>query len=220
MARYGNEAPSVQKSESLISLTLNDILNQKFGQLKLTNGWEQVQQIIDEPIVKWIKPPPLFCKVNSHENCIEGNCGASRVIRDCNGILIMAYSVFLGPCTSNWAKSRAMLIGLQQCVEKGYCKIITEADSKFLTACLNGEANTPRRMLQSIEEIQKIVNGKGVVVIRHCFREANKVLDNLAALSHEHQQHISSQGSTEYQGNFEGSCNLTDGRCHHLGSNA
>ncbi|KAL3368084.1 hypothetical protein AABB24_009122 [Solanum stoloniferum] len=55
-------------------------------------------------LVKWIKPQPLFYRLNSDGSCIEGMCGAGGVIRDSNGHMILVFSVFLGPGTSNWGK--------------------------------------------------------------------------------------------------------------------
>lgn len=46
--------------------------------------------------------------------------------------LILAYSVYLGPGTSNWAEGQAMLIGLQKAVAIGINEMILEADSKLL----------------------------------------------------------------------------------------
>ncbi|KAG5604014.1 hypothetical protein H5410_025506 [Solanum commersonii] len=61
-------------------------------------------------LVKWIKPQPLFYKLNSDGSCIEeGMCGVGGVIRDSNGHMILVFSVFQGPGTSNWAKEPATL---------------------------------------------------------------------------------------------------------------
>lgn len=95
--------------------------------------WDKIKSIIDTlmvhqvyKLVKWFKPPHLFYKLNSDDSCIESMCGASGVIRDSNGHLIFAFSVFLGPGTSNWAEGRAMLQGLKHCavmnLNKNYCR--------------------------------------------------------------------------------------------------
>lgn len=68
-------------------------------------------------LVRWIKPPLLFVKLNSDGRCRDGICGGGGVVRDSMGALIMAYSIPLGAGTSNWAEAKAMLFGLKWCIE-------------------------------------------------------------------------------------------------------
>nr|XP_009782057.1 PREDICTED: uncharacterized protein LOC104230856 [Nicotiana sylvestris] len=69
----------------------------------------------------------------------DGVCGAGGIIRDHIGKLILAFSIFLSPGTSNWAEGKAMLYGLQQCMS------IEEANSKRLSSCVGGAACTSYR---------------------------------------------------------------------------
>ncbi|XP_075091898.1 uncharacterized protein LOC142172040 [Nicotiana tabacum] len=168
----------------------------KFGQLQMETTWEKLQRIVNQPIthriykvVKWSRPPPFYYKFNSDGSCVEGACGASRVIRECNGTLVMVYSVYLGQGTSNWAEGHAMLLGLQHYISRGLDKIIVEADSKVLVSAINEESSTPWRLLQIVDKIKQIVSEKGAAV-KHCYREANKVADKLASISHLHKQAI------------------------------
>nr|XP_009784649.1 PREDICTED: uncharacterized protein LOC104233038 [Nicotiana sylvestris] len=137
----------------------------KFGQLQMETTWEKLQRIVDQPItqrmykvVKWARPPPFYYKLNSDGNCVEGACG---VIRDCNGTLVMAYSVHLGQGMSNWAEVSAV----------------------------NEESSTPWRLLQIVDKIKQIVSEKGAAV-KHRNREVNKVADKLASINHLHKQAI------------------------------
>nr|XP_016433017.1 PREDICTED: uncharacterized protein LOC107759564 [Nicotiana tabacum] len=118
-SKYGSELPSIPRSMAIISFNLSCLVQQKFGQLQMETIWEKLQRIVDQPIthrmykvVKWSRPPPFYYKLNSDGSCVEGACGAGGVIRDCNGTLVMAYSVYFGQGTSNWAEGHTMLLGL------------------------------------------------------------------------------------------------------------
>lgn len=99
----------------------------------------------------------------------------------------MAYSLFLGLGTSNWAEGRAMLAGLQHCTDRGIHKIIAEADSKLLVNATNEASQAPWRLVELVDRIKEIMEERGVIV-QHCYREANKVADKLAFLSHIHKK--------------------------------
>ncbi|XP_070057377.1 uncharacterized protein [Nicotiana tomentosiformis] len=131
-----------------------------------------------------------LCSKNHSSICGLGTleiamCKAGGTIRDSVGKLILAYSIYLGPGTSNWVEGQAMLIGLQKVVAMGINKIILEADSKVLVYSVKEEAYTPWRLIQTVNKIKEIVEEKKVTA-KHCYREANKIADRLAAISHTH----------------------------------
>lgn len=119
-ARYGSEIPSVHRSKYLVAQVFFDLVGQKFGKLQVQRTWEQLQLLEDLQmiyksckLVKWLKPPPLLHKLNTDGSCQKGNFGDGGIIRDSKGKLITAFSIYLGPGTSNWEESQAMLFGLQ-----------------------------------------------------------------------------------------------------------
>lgn len=120
-SKFGSELPSIQRSTALISYNISQLFKQKFRRLEKSLNWERLQDILDMPInhrsyklVKWVKSPPQYWKLDSDGSCVEGSCGAGGIIRDSEGKLILAYSVYLGRGTSNWAEGQAMLICLQK----------------------------------------------------------------------------------------------------------
>lgn len=137
-------------------------------------------------LIRCQKPPALAIKLNSDGICIDSNFGIGGVIRDNNGKLILAYSRYVGPGINNLAKSKAMLYGLQQCWQRGF---IAEADSKLVTSCVNEGETTPWRIIQIVEEIKGIFI-EGNITLQHCYREANKIADKLATMSHTHRQKL------------------------------
>lgn len=65
-------------------------------------------------MVKWIKPPMLFVKLNTDGSCNNGACGGlGGVVRDDMGRFIMAIILPLGQGTSNWAEAYSFLLGLK-----------------------------------------------------------------------------------------------------------
>lgn len=134
-------------------------------------------------MVTWIKPPLLSIKLNSDGSCINGNCGGGGVIRTCAGDLIMAYSIPMGRCTSNSVEAGALLFGLKWCIDNGFNMIICEIDSLIVYKSVTGSWTTPWRIEDTTEGIKKLVTNYDIV-IQHCFREANKVANKLATISH------------------------------------
>lgn len=78
-----------------------------------------------------------------------------------------------------------MLFGLQIYVSSGINNIIAKADSNIPLSAVNEVT----RLIESVDKIKEIVKKKGVVA-KHCFREANRVADKLAAMSRKYKQHI------------------------------
>ncbi|XP_075099097.1 uncharacterized protein LOC142175982 [Nicotiana tabacum] len=110
-------------------------------------------------------------------------CGGGGLVRNNQGIVIFAYSIPLGPGTSNFAEAATVLIGIKWCATNGYGLSLGETDSMLLTKCIRREWKVPWKIESIITEIQDIVEEHGFV-INHCFREANKPADKLASLSH------------------------------------
>ncbi|KAH0714447.1 hypothetical protein KY285_007229 [Solanum tuberosum] len=128
-------------------------------------------------------PSPHIVKLNSDGSCLRGICGGGGVVRDNKGRIICAYSIHLGPGTSNMAKAASMLFGIKWCVNNGHSVIIGETDSLLIIKCVRREWKVPWRILHIINEIQELVEKHGFE-IKHCFQEANRSADKLASMSH------------------------------------
>uniref|UniRef100_A0A3Q7IX10 RNase H type-1 domain-containing protein n=1 Tax=Solanum lycopersicum TaxID=4081 RepID=A0A3Q7IX10_SOLLC len=113
------------RSKALITYSLSHLLHSQFGKVRVGESWKSICHLCDASmtsksvaLVRWIKPPLLFVKLNSDGRCRDGICGGGGVVRDSMGALIMAYSIPLGAGTSNWAEAKAMLFGLKCCIER------------------------------------------------------------------------------------------------------
>lgn len=60
-------------------------------------------------------------------------CGVGGIIRDAVGNIKIAFSIYLGQGTSNWAECQAMQIGLQLSRVYNTNVQVVEADSQLLT---------------------------------------------------------------------------------------
>ncbi|OIT31979.1 hypothetical protein A4A49_54831 [Nicotiana attenuata] len=76
-----------------------------------------------------------------------------------------------------------MLYGLKWCASRGFYMAYGDTDSMYLTKCINKEWKPPRRIAKQVKDIHKLVKIYGFNIY-HCYREANKPADKLAALSH------------------------------------
>ncbi|XP_070012519.1 uncharacterized protein [Nicotiana sylvestris] len=124
--KFENIRTSFHKTKTNILFTLVQILNNRFGRARIGDDWKSIclacEALIEQrisKIFKWIKPPPQTVKLNSDESCIQGMCGCEGLVRNMQGIVIFAYSIPLGPGTSNFAEAAAMLFGIKWCAANG-----------------------------------------------------------------------------------------------------
>ncbi|KAH0698662.1 hypothetical protein KY284_012877 [Solanum tuberosum] len=167
-AKYGKEQYSVRKCISQIVVTITQLVASQFVNVKLMPNWESI----------------VHLKMNG--SCKNDLCGGGGVIRDCEGYLLFAYSLNLGEGTSNWAEAMALLYGIRWCINNEYEFILVESDSKLLVNCVNDQNSTPWKMQKEVEELKAHMENTSYI-LRHCYREANKVADKLASLCHTNQ---------------------------------
>ncbi|XP_059306503.1 uncharacterized protein LOC132057945 [Lycium ferocissimum] len=165
-------------------------LKNKFASASFGNTWSTICQACEASIqqkvtiqVKWIKPQLESVKLNSDGSCLNREYGGGGTVRDPTRRVIFAYAIPLGKGTSNMEKEAAMLFGLVWCSRNGNTIVWGETDSLLLTKCINREWKPPWNIANYIESIQKPVE-ENEFIITHCYREANKPADKLAAISH------------------------------------
>ncbi|KAH0730874.1 hypothetical protein KY289_002062 [Solanum tuberosum] len=95
----------------------------------------------------------------------------------------MAFCIPLGRGDSNCAKANALLFGLNWCIQNGHPKIIGETDSLLLQNCIQGNWQSPWKIEDTISKIKFLLDTHHIHTT-HYMREANKVADKLASLSH------------------------------------
>ena len=124
------------------------------------------------------------------DGCSKGNPGVSGgggVLRDSNGIPLIGFSAYLGETTSLCAEVRALLIGLQTCVHRGFQNLYVQSDSLLLVGILQNRIQCPWKIRREIRQIWQLV--KDPDRFSHCYREANKVADALSNVGVFHPEH-------------------------------
>nr|XP_027118775.1 uncharacterized protein LOC113736018 [Coffea arabica] len=125
------------------------------------------------------------------DGCAKGNPGVGGgggVLRDSTGLPLIAFSAYLGETTSLRAEARALLIGLQTCIQKGFEDICVQSDSLVLIGIIQRRTQYPWQIRREVNQIWKLVEDPAR--FSHCYREANTVADALSnvGISHPQQQ--------------------------------
>ncbi|XP_027118292.2 uncharacterized protein [Coffea arabica] len=125
------------------------------------------------------------------DGCAKGNPrvgGGGGVLRDSTGLPLIAFSAYLGETTSLRAEARALLIGLQTCIQKGFEDICVQSDSLVLIGIIQRRTQYPWQIRREVNQIWKLVEDPAR--FSHCYREANTVADALSnvGISHPQQQ--------------------------------
>nr|XP_027099065.1 uncharacterized protein LOC113718354 [Coffea arabica] len=124
------------------------------------------------------------------DGCSKGNPGlggGGGVLRDSNGIPLIGFSAYFGETTCLCAEVRALLIGLQTCVHRGFGNLCVQSDSLVLIGILQHRIQCPWKIRRDIRQIWQFV--KDPHRFSHCYREANKVADALSNVGVSHPEH-------------------------------
>lgn len=135
----------------------------------------------NDNIVKWVPPSHPFVKIN-FDGFVQGSSGATGfVIRDANGSPLFADSNGIGTSHVLVSESLALREALCHALAGGFDNILVEGDSKILIDCLMGHCSIPWRILLLVEDIRWLANRFSRISFEHILREANFVVDVVAA---------------------------------------
>jgi len=110
-----------------------------------------------------------------------GPAGAGGVLRDNLGDWIVGFSENLGHCSAIKAEVQAVFRGLKVAREKSIQKLWLQVDSKVVVSMLTTHTKGHLEYNNLLHQCQKLLNWGGwEVMVSHCFREANQVVDQLA----------------------------------------
>ena len=141
--------------------------------------------------IQWLAPGPGMVKFNI-DGCSKGNPGVSGgggILRNSAGCMVFAFSGYLGRCTNLQAEAKALLIGLQLCVQRGFMgNLMVETDSLLLQRILSRSYRCPWSIRGEVGKIEQVT--RGGLQITYCYREANKVSDVLANAGSAHLYHL------------------------------
>ncbi|XP_027076981.1 uncharacterized protein [Coffea arabica] len=140
-------------------------------------------------LVRW-EPKETGRFTLNTDGCSKGNPGlggGGGVLRDSHGIPLIGFSAYLGETTCLSAEARALLIGIQTCIHRGFENLYIQSDSLVLIGILQKRIHCPWKIRREIRQIWQFVEDPDRFA--HCYREANTVADALSNVGVSHPEH-------------------------------
>ncbi|XP_075080244.1 uncharacterized protein LOC142165771 [Nicotiana tabacum] len=145
--------------------------------------YDQTQKDMNHALaqVSWQKPAAGRFKVNTDRSFLGNNsrAGIRGVMRNELGDLVMAFSIPIQFNNNNQAEAQAAKYGVDWCFQNGIRAFDWELDSLIVTNMLKNEDTNNFKLRKIIKDITSAVT-RAEVYFRHCFREANQVVNSLA----------------------------------------
>lgn len=132
--------------------------------------------------VKWTKPPSNWYKVNSDGSSLgnPGLAGGGGLIRDETGKWIRGYARAIGPTTSAAAELWVLRDGIRLCIALKLQAVVFELDAKAIVDLLKKDEQSCNNNVNIVADCRKGLREIPMVVIHHCYKEANRCADALA----------------------------------------
>jgi ribonuclease HI len=121
------------------------------------------------------------------DGACRGNPGpgaAGAVLLGENDEILHEWHRFLGHCTNNIAEYEALILGITNCLEKGYTRLAICLDSELLVRQITGQYRVKNPHLQRLmASLRALLAGLEYYEIRHVPRSLNHRADGLANLA-------------------------------------
>ncbi|XP_071909759.1 uncharacterized protein [Coffea arabica] len=132
--------------------------------------------------VTWTRLPLGYVMLNIDGSSLgnPGHSGAKGILRDPEGHILSAFSLFLGPMTNMEAEALALLEGMRASVDIPYLHI--EMDSQVLLNMVTGNDRVLWKLWKTVSRIKALAIDRQVS-FAHTNREANAVANALAHLA-------------------------------------
>jgi len=110
-----------------------------------------------------------------------GSGGAGAVLLDENGNAVASVKKFLGLCTNNVAEYRALILGLEEAINRR-CRIVhIFLDSELLVRQINGVYKVKDETLKVLmREVRRLLTALDEYTVEHVGRSQNHMADRLA----------------------------------------
>lgn len=134
-------------------------------------------------LVRWEYPMEGWVKMNTDGAAKNntGAAGAGGIIRTSRGETVGMFAANCGFTSATKAELLAVLKGLAVAWNGRYKRVIVEVDSMVVIRSLLGDNNTSSPYFHIIRRCRELIdNEEWEVILRHCYREANRVADWLA----------------------------------------
>nr|XP_010314573.1 uncharacterized protein LOC104645185 [Solanum lycopersicum] len=188
-SKYGGKVTNISRVKYAIYKDTYKMLENTFPQINWPARWttllqtsERCKHTIKVYMVAWKRPPEHWIKLNTDGSAVinTGKIGAGGILKNREGKMVMAYSVFLGEGSNNQAETKAAQLGLSWALELGYKNIQMELDSQLVVQWITKKTAPQWTVANQVEEIQQLISQTQYFSCSHIFREANSVADSLA----------------------------------------
>lgn len=110
-----------------------------------------------------------------------GDAGIGVVISDDEGTPVREIGEYIGQTTNNVAEYKALIRGLQECLDLGATAVEISTDSELLARQISGVYKVKSENLKPLyAEVMSILRRFDSVKVSHVMREFNKRADELA----------------------------------------
>ncbi|XP_049378041.1 uncharacterized protein LOC125842768 [Solanum stenotomum] len=192
-SRHGGKQSNISRVKYAIYKDNYKLMTTCFPHIKWPSRWWDLIQLGEKcthdtkvTVVKWIKPPDGWVKINTDGSALgnPGKIGAGGIIRDQSGKMLLAFATPLGEGSNNQAEVAATLFGMTWSLQLGYRNVILEVDSQLLVDCIENKTNPHWGINTQLLKLQALTRQANEFKCKHTFREANFVADSLSKYSH------------------------------------
>ena len=139
-------------------------------------------------LMKGTRESPITCNFPIHKLMFDGGsrgnpgiCGCGYVIYKDGKKLLTGNEVVSKYNTSNFAEYMALILGLQEAVDKGIRELYVEGDSMLVIKQVRNEwAVKSPNLIPLYKEVKELCNSFTNIRLEHVRREHNKTADALA----------------------------------------
>lgn len=138
------------------------------------------RQVLRE--IRWERPPRGWVKLNTDGSSLgnPGTAGGGGLVRDDSGHWLTGFSRRIGITSSFMAELWALRDGLKYCRDQNYEVVVVELDAKAVIDILSNLNNSNLAVCSLVDDCRCLIAQIPQVLIRHCYREANRCANKLA----------------------------------------
>lgn len=132
--------------------------------------------------IRWERPPRGWIKLNTDGSSLGnlGTAGGGGLVRDDSGQWLAGFSQRIGITSSFMAELWALRDGLKCCIDQNFEVVVVELDARAVIDILSN-LNSPNLVVCSlVDDCRWMIAQIPQVLIKHCYREANRCADRLA----------------------------------------
>ncbi|KAL8143992.1 hypothetical protein V2J09_017024 [Rumex salicifolius] len=130
--------------------------------------------------ISWCPPALGWVRLNTDGAVRDGRAAAGGVIRDSSGTWLGGFTRSIGICSVPAAELWGILSGLTLAWDLGFRKVCVDTDSLLAFRLINKPVDGAHPLSSLLTLVKDSIGRRWDVRLRHCYREGNRVADDLA----------------------------------------